>query len=172
MKTIARDLYLKRLISRRENGSIKVITGVRRCGKSYLLFNLYRNYLLSTGVREEQIVSLALDDDTNRQYRDPDALSAFLQAAVKDHGAMVYVLLDEVQLAISDEELKGGGPVRLYGILNGLLRRSNVDVYVTGSNSKFLSSDILTEFRGRGDEVRVWPLSFAELFSSTVSPRR
>ncbi len=166
MKTIARDLYLKRLISRRENGSIKVITGVRRCGKSYLLFNLYRNYLLSTGVREEQIVSLALDDDANRQYRDPDALSAFLQAAVKDRGAMVYVLLDEVQLAISDEELKGGGPVRLYGILNGLLRRSNVDVYVTGSNSKFLSSDILTEFRGRGDEVRVWPLSFAEFMSA------
>lgn len=165
MKTIDRDLYLKRLISRRENGLIKIVTGVRRCGKSYLLFELYRKYLLSTGVKEDKIISLALDDDANRKYRDPDELYAFLHSAIGDDG-MYYVFLDEVQLAVSDDEIAGGGPVRLYGILNGLLRRGNVDVYVTGSNSKFLSSDVLTEFRGRGDEVRVRPLSFAEFMSA------
>lgn len=166
MKTIDRPLYLERLIARRENGLIKIITGVRRCGKSYLLFNLYRAYLLSTGVKEEQIVSIALDDDANRQYLDPNALSAFLQASIKNEDEMFYIFLDEAQLAISEEERKGKAHVRLYGILNGLLRRANADVYVTGSNSKFLSSDILTEFRGRSDEVRVRPLSFAEFMTA------
>ena len=166
MKSIKRDIYLNRLIARRENGMIKIVTGVRRCGKSYILFNLFQEYLLSTGVRKDQIITLALDEDWNRQYRDPDALAAFLQAAITNNKDMFYILLDEVQFAISEEEIRGNEPIRLYGILNGLLRRQNVDVYVTGSNSKFLSSDVLTEFRGRGDEVRIYPLSFAEFMSA------
>lgn len=165
MKEIKRDIYLNRLIARRENGLIKIVTGVRRCGKSYLLFELYRRYLLSTGVDPSRIVALSLDDDAHRAYRDPDALAAYLNERVSGDG-MHYVLLDEVQFAISREEMNGDGPVRLYGILNGLLRRGNADVYVTGSNSKFLSSDVLTEFRGRGDEVRVMPLSFSEFMSA------
>ena len=165
MKTIRRDLYLNQIIDRKENGLIKVITGIRRCGKSYLLFNLFYEHLLQSGVREDHILRVALDDDENKALRDPDALSAFLRAQIGEDRDMYYVLLDEVQFAISDDELRSKEPIRLYGILNGLLRRTNVDVYITGSNSKFLSSDVMTEFRGRGDEVRVYPLSFAEFFS-------
>ncbi len=165
MKTIRRDLYLNRIIDRKENGLIKVITGIRRCGKSYLLFNLFYEHLLQSGVREDHILRVALDDDENKALRDPDALSAFLREQIGEDSDTYYVLLDEVQFAISDDELRNKEPIRLYGILNGLLRRANVDVYITGSNSKFLSSDVMTEFRGRGDEVRVYPLSFAEFFS-------
>lgn len=166
MREIKRDLYLNKLIDKRENGLIKVITGIRRCGKSYLLFHLYRNYLISCGVKESQIITLALDDDENIEYRKPDALYVFLRSHIDEGDEMFYVLLDEVQLAISDDEIKKSGQVRLYGILNGLLRRGNVDIYITGSNSKFLSTDIMTEFRGRGDEVRVFPLSFAEFMTA------
>ena len=166
MKPINRDLYLNQIIDRKENGLIKIITGIRRCGKSYLLFNLYYNYLLENGVNEDHIIKVALDDDDNKDQRDPDKLSAFLHSKISDDNDMYYVLLDEVQFTISDEELRKKEPIRLYGILNGLLRRNNVDVYITGSNSKFLSSDVMTEFRGRGDEVRVYPLSFAEFFSA------
>lgn len=165
MKTIRRDLYLNQIIDRKENGLIKVITGIRRCGKSYLLFNLFYEHLLQSGVREDHILRVALDDDENKALRDPDALSAFLRAQIGEDRDTYYVLLDEVQFTISDDELRSKEPIRLYGILNGLLRRTNVDVYITGSNSKFLSSDVMTEFRGRGDEVRVYPLSFAEFFS-------
>ena len=165
MKTIRRDLYLNQIIDRKENGLIKVITGIRRCGKSYLLFNLFYEHLLQSGVREDHILRVALDDDENKALRDPDALSAFLRAQIGEDRDTYYVLLDEVQFAISDDELRSKEPIRLYGILNGLLCRTNVDVYITGSNSKFLSSDVMTEFRGRGDEVRVYPLSFAEFFS-------
>ena len=165
MKSINRDLYLNQLIDRKENGLIKIITGIRRCGKSYLLFNLYYNYLLENGVSEDHIIKVALDDDDNKELRDPDRLSEFLHSKISDDKDMYYVLLDEVQFAISNEELRKNEPIRLYGILNGLLRRNNVDVYITGSNSRFLSSDVMTEFRGRGDEVRVYPLSFSEFFS-------
>ena len=165
MKPIRRDLYLQQIIDRKENGLVKIITGIRRCGKSYLLFNLFYAHLLESGVKEDHIIKLALDDDANRELRDPDNLSAFLYSKIGDDGDTYYILLDEVQFAISKEELRKNEPIRLYGILNGLLRRSNVDVYITGSNSKFLSSDVMTEFRGRGDEVRVYPLSFAEFFS-------
>lgn len=165
METINRDLYLNKIIDRKENGLIKIITGIRRCGKSYLLFNLYYDYLLKSGVDDNHIIKVALDDDDNKELRDPDKLSAFLHSKISDDKYMYYVLLDEVQFAISNEELCKNEPVRLYGILNGLLHRNNVDVYITGSNSKFLSSDVMTEFRGRGDEVRVYPLSFAEFFS-------
>lgn len=164
MLQIKRDIYLNKLINRRENGMIKIITGIRRCGKSYLLFELYYDYLLSSGVRPEQITRLSLDDDKNERYRDANELSGFLRAQIKE-GEMHYFLLDEVQLAISDKEAKNND-IRLYGIFNGLLHMRNVDVYVTGSNSKFLSSDVLTEFRGRGDEVRIYPLTFAEFMSA------
>ena len=163
---IKRDLYLNKLIRKKNNGSIKIITGLRRSGKSYLLNNLYYDYLLGEGVKQEQIIKLALDDDRNREYRDPDKLSAFLYSKIANETDNFYFLLDEVQFAISDQEIKSKEPIRLYGILNGLLRLKNVDVYITGSNSKFLSSDIATEFRGRGDVVHVNPLSFAEFYSA------
>lgn len=163
---IKRDLYLNKLIRKKNNGSIKIITGLRRTGKSYLLNNLYYDYLLGEGVKQEQIIKLALDDDRNREYRDPDKLSAFLYSKIANETDNFYFLLDEVQFAISDKEIKSNEPIRLYGILNGLLRLKNVDVYITGSNSKFLSSDIATEFRGRGDVVHVNPLSFAEFYSA------
>ena len=166
MKTIHRDLYLNQLIDRKENGLIKVITGIRRCGKSYLLFHLYYHYLLQNGVKDDHIIRVALDDDDNKELRDPDNLSSFFHGRIANDEDMYYVLLDEVQFAITNKELRENEPTRLYGILNGLLHRNNVDVYITGSNSKFLSSDIMTEFRGRGDEVRVYPLSFAEFFSA------
>lgn len=166
MKLIQRDLYLNQLISRKENGLIKTITGLRRSGKSYLLFKIFHNHLLECGVKEENIITLALDDDLNREYRNPDKLSEFLYSKITNKTETFYILLDEIQFAISDKELKSKEPIRIYGILNGLLRLDNVDIYVTGSNSKFLSSDIMTEFRGRGDEVRVFPLSFAEFYSS------
>jgi len=165
MRRINRDLYLNQIIDRRENGLIKVITGIRRCGKSYLLFNLYYDYLLSSGVEEDHIIRVALDDDRNRELRDPDRLSDFLYDKIKEDEGAYYILLDEVQFAISEQELRKNEPIRLYGILNGLLHKGNADVYITGSNSKFLSSDVMTEFRGRGDEVRVYPLSFSEFFS-------
>ncbi len=163
---IPRNRYLQKLIDRRENGLIKVITGLRRCGKSFLLFELFYEYLLNDGVKPEQIVSVALDDDRYRAYRDPDALSAFLHGQISET-EMTFILIDEVQYAISAEELKHPErEVRLYGVLNGLLRQKNVDIYVTGSNSRLLTKDVLTAFRGRGDEVCVYPLSFAEYYGA------
>lgn len=165
MNEIKRDLYLNRLIEKQGNGLIKIVTGIRRCGKSYLLFELFRKYLLSTGVKERQIIALSLDEDENAEYLDPANLSRYLKSKILNDEETFYILLDEVQLAITDDEYKGKSMVRLYGIFNSLLKRGNVDVYITGSNSKFLSSDVLTEFRGRGDEVRVYPLTFAEFMS-------
>ena len=162
---IQRNFYLNKLIQKKNNGCIKIITGLRRSGKSYLLNNLYYDYLLSHGIKKENIIKLALDDDRNREYRNPDKLSEFLYSKITNDTETFYFLLDEVQFAISEEESKKKFPIRLYGILNGLLRLRNVDIYVTGSNSKFLSSDIATEFRGRGDIVHINPLSFAEFFS-------
>lgn len=163
---IKRDLYLNKLIRKKNNGSIKIITGLRRSGKSYLLNNLYSDYLLNEGIKKEQIIKLALDDDRNREYRNPDKLSEYLYSKITNETDKFYFLLDEVQFAISEEEIKSKEPIRLYGILNGLLRLKNVDVYITGSNSKFLSSDIATEFRDRGDVIHVNPLSFAEFYSA------
>lgn len=162
---IKRDRYLKRLISKKNNGLIKVITGIRRSGKSYLLFNLYHDYLISSGVPESSIISVSLDDDEFIEYCDPHRLSLYLKDRTADKSQNYYVFIDEAQYAISKEEMKNPDiPIRLYGVLNGLLRQRNVDVYITGSNSKFLSSDIMTEFRGRGDEVHVNPLSFSEYY--------
>lgn len=153
MVQIKRDLYLNRLIERRENGMIKVITGIRRCGKSYLLFRLYYQYLIDSGVDPSRIITIPLDDDDYEELHDSKKLSAYIKSHISEDG-MWYVFLDEVQLCKNFE-----------AVLNGLNRRDNVDIYVTGSNSKFLSSDVLTEFRGRGDEVRVYPLSFSEYVS-------
>ena len=165
---IKRDKYLKRLISKRNNGLIKVITGIRRCGKSYLLFNLYYDYLMQEGVPEDCIISVPLDDDDYIEYCNPQKLSEYIKSRITDSNKQYYVFIDEAQYAITKEEMKNPDvPIRLYGVLNGLLRKKNVDVYVTGSNSKFLSSDILTEFRGRGDEIHIAPLAFSEYFPAS-----
>lgn len=161
--TIRRDGYLQKLIDRKDNGLIKVVTGIRRCGKSYLLFNIFYEYLISTGVKPNKIITIALDDDSQLQYRNPNNLSAYIRSKISDKGKY-YVLIDEVQYAISKEELRNPEEIRLYNVLNGLLRLRNVDIYVTGSNSKMLTKDVMTVFRGRGDEVKVYPLSFREFY--------
>lgn len=153
MKEIKRNSYLKQLISGKQNGLIKIVTGIRRCGKSYLLFKIFRNHLLDQGVIPDHIISLALDDILNEEYCDPKKLVLYIKENIKD-SQIHYVLLDEVQMVDN-----------FVGALNSLLHIDNVDVYVTGSNSKFLSSDIATEFRGRGDEIRIYPLSFSEFLS-------
>lgn len=150
MKEINRDLYLNKLISRKENGMIKVITGLRRVGKSYLLDPIFKNYLIQNGVKENHIIKIDLDELKNKKYLDPLVLDAYIRDLIQDKD-MYYILLDEIQ-KVPDFE----------AVLNGFLHIKNVDVYVTGSNSKFLSSDVITEFRGRGDEIRVYPLSFKE----------
>lgn len=150
---IKRNHYLNILISKKNNGLIKVITGMRRCGKSYLLFTLFKEYLLKEGVDEKHIIEIAFDTFENKHLRDPYVLYPYLKERIKDE-SMYYVLLDEVQL-LEDFE----------SILNSLIRMKNVDVYVTGSNARFLSKDVITEFRGRGDEVHMYPLSFAEFMS-------
>ena len=156
----ARDIYLQKLINRMHNTMIKIVTGIRRCGKSYLLFKLFHRHLLESGVRPDHIIEIALDDRLNTPLRNPDALLEHVYAKVKD-GEMHYVLLDEIQY-VNDFE----------GVLNSFLHRDNLDVYVTGSNSKFLSTDVITEFRGRGDEVHLFPLSFSEYLSATGGDKR
>ena len=150
---IKRDIYLDRLIRREKNGLIKIVTGVRRCGKSYLLFNLFHNYLLEKGVREDHIIEIALDDRSNKELRDPDNMLKYVKERIVDKDTY-YIILDEVQLLAEFED-----------VLNSFMHIRNADVYVTGSNSKFLSSDLVTEFRGRGDEIRIYPLSFREYCS-------
>lgn len=150
---IRRDIYLNKLISKKHNGLIKVVTGMRRCGKSYLLFNLFKEYLVNEGVNEKHIIEIAFDSFENRKYRDPEVLFPYLMEKIADK-EMYYVLLDEVQM-LDDFE----------SVLNSLGRKKNVDVYVTGSNAKFLSKDIITEFRGRGDEVHMYPLTYSEFMS-------
>ena len=127
-KIINRDIYLSRLIDKKENGLIKVITGIRRCGKSYLLFYLFRDYLISSGVKEEQIISIALDDDICEQYRNPDELSKYIRSRIVNK-EMYYILIDEVQYAITKKELENPEDVKLYNVLNGLMRLRNVDIY-------------------------------------------
>lgn len=151
---IRRDVYLEQLKIRKDNGMIKVVTGIRRCGKSFLLFVLYKKYLLENGVDNEHIIEIALDGIENEELRDPKVCYQYIKDTMKDD-RKYYLLLDEVQFMPRFEE-----------VLNSLLRISNIDVYVTGSNSKFLSSDIVTEFRGRGDEIRIYPLSFAEFYDA------
>lgn len=160
---IKRDKYLQKIIDKKENGLIKVITGIRRCGKSYLLFNLFYDYLIDSGIDKSHIILIALDDDLYVQYRDPDKLSKYIREKIVDD-KLHYVLIDEIQYAISKKELKSSEEIKLYNVLNGLLRLRNVDIYVTGSNSKMLTKDVLTAFRGRSDEIKVYPLSFKEYY--------
>ena len=150
---IKRDIYLDRLIRREKNGLVKIVTGVRRCGKSYLLFNLFHDHLLDKGVREDHIIEIALDDRSNKELRDPDNMLKYVKERIADRDTY-YIILDEVQLLAEFED-----------VLNSFMHIRNADVYVTGSNSKFLSSDLVTEFRGRGDEIRIYPLSFREYCS-------
>ena len=164
---INRDFYLNKLISKKENGLIKVITGIRRCGKSYLLFNIYHDYLTSIGIDESQIVELALDEIKNAKFRNPIELDKHIKELTKDKNKMFYVFIDEIQKVddiqnpyIDDKDARIG----FVDTLLGLMKLPNVDLYVTGSNSKMLSSDILTEFKDRGDEIRVSPLTFKEFY--------
>ena len=150
---IKRDFYLNRLIEAKNDGLIKVVTGIRRCGKSYLLNTLFYNYLLECGVNENHIIKVALDDSDNEELLIPKNLSGYIKERMIDND-IYYIILDEIQLVPNFE-----------AVLNGLLRKSNIDIYVTGSNSKFLSSDIITEFRGRGEDIRVYPLSYYEFMS-------
>ncbi len=147
---IKRDKYLNDLINRMHNGMIKVVTGIRRCGKSYLIFNIFKNYLIGQGVLESHIITVELDQRKDRKYRNPDTLLDFIEDSITDQEPY-YILLDEVQMLEEFEE-----------VLNSLLHITNVDIYVTGSNSKFLSKDVITEFRGRGDDIHIYPLTFKE----------
>jgi hypothetical protein len=170
---IERKEYLDKLIRKKENGLIKVITGIRRCGKSYLLFNIYYNYLLSLGVKEDHIICLALDETKNIKFRNPLFLDEYIQSKISDD-CKYYIFLDEIQKVksiknsyLEDEEEK----ITFVDVLLGLMKKDNVDIYVTGSNSKMLSSDILTEFRGRSDEIRVNPLSYSEFYNAYQGDR-
>ena len=163
---IQRSQYINALDRRKWNGRIKVITGIRRCGKSTVLFDLFKQHLIETGTKEENIIQIPLDENRFAQYRDPDHLMEYIRKQISSSKKQYYIFIDEVQYAISLEELKNqDNPIRLYGVFNELLHMKNVDVYVTGSNSKMLSRDISTEFRGRGDIVHIYPLSFREFCS-------
>lgn len=153
MKRIERQKYLDELISLKENGMIKVITGMRRCGKSYLLFEIFSSYLESSGVKADHIIKIDLEDYKNKLLRNPDNIYEYVESRIVDSD-IYYILLDEVQM-LDD----------FVDVLNGFLKKQNVDIYVTGSNAKFLSKDVITEFRGRGFEIRVYPLSFSEYMS-------
>lgn len=172
---IERKKYLDKLISRKQNGLVKVITGIRRCGKSYLLFNIYKDYLKSIGVEDECIICLALDDDENIRYRNPLELGKYIRSVTSDESKEYYVFLDEIQKVVTIQNPYVEGvedKISFVDVVLGLMKRDNIDVYVTGSNSKMLSSDILTEFRGRGDEIRVNPLSFAEFYNAFDGDKR
>ena len=164
---IERKQYLDELIKKKDNGRIKIITGIRRCGKSYLLFELYKNYLLKNSIAENQIIEMALDDIENSQYRDPFKLNEYIKSKISDD-KRYYIFIDEIQFSrsvknpyIDDEDEK----ITFVDTLLSLMKRKNLDIYITGSNSKMLSKDILTQFRDRGDEIHLYPLSFAEMSS-------
>lgn len=172
---IERKQYLDQLIAKKNNGLIKVITGIRRCGKSYLLFEIYHQYLNSIGVDDDHIIELALDDDENIRYRNPIELGKYIREIISKSNETYYIFIDEIQKVKTiknpylDDE---GETVSFVDVLLGLMKKKNADVYVTGSNSKMLSSDILTEFRGRGDEIRVHPLSFSEFYGAYKGDKR
>lgn len=164
-----RDFYLSKLIEKKENGLIKVITGIRRCGKSYLVFNLYHKYLVSNGINENQIIEIALDETKNIKYRNPIELDKYIRKLVSNKNKMYYVFIDEIQKVetIQNPYIKNkDSKIGFVDTLLGLMKLPNVDLYVTGSNSRMLSSDILTEFKDRGDEIRVNPLSFKEFYNA------
>lgn len=172
---IKRDRYLQKLIAKKDNGLIKVVTGIRRCGKSFLLFNLYHEYLNSVGIDDVHIIELALDEAMNARYRNPMELDAYIRSKVKDSSQRYYIFIDEIQMTVSipnpyidDKSARIG----FVDVLLGLMKIRNADIYVTGSNSRMLSSDIMTEFRGRGDEIRVNPLTYGEFYSAFEGDKR
>lgn len=172
---LPRKQYLELLIRKKDNGRVKVITGLRRSGKSVLLFQLYREYLLSIGVPADRIVGLALDTLANARYRNPVELDAFIREQIKDDGGRYYIFIDEIQFVSAIQNPYVDDPkakITFIDVVLGLMQMPNVDVYVTGSNSKMLSSDILTQFRDRADEIRVFPLSFAEFYEAYEGDKR
>ncbi len=171
----ARKQYLNQLIRKKDNGRIKVITGLRRSGKSYLLFKLYRQYLLELGVQEDQIVELALDEIDNAKYRNPFELNKIVKERIADKDKRYYVFIDEIQFVTEVQNPYVDDPnekLTFIDVVLGLMKLPNADIYVTGSNSKMLSSDILTQFRDRGDEIRIYPLSFAEVYENYEGDKR
>lgn len=171
----ARKQYLDQLIRKKDNGRIKVITGLRRSGKSYLLFTLYRQYLLDSGVEDDQIVELALDEIDNAKYRNPFELNKIVKERITDKNKRYYVFIDEIQFVTEVQNPYVDDPnekLTFIDVVLGLMKIPNADIYVTGSNSKMLSSDILTQFRDRGDEIRVNPLSFAEVYENYAGDKR
>ncbi len=170
-----RRQYMEQLIARKDNGRIKVITGLRRAGKSYLLFNLYRQYLLDNGVGEDQIIGLALDEIDNAKYRNPFELNRAVKERMPDQTKRYYVFIDEIQFVTAVQnpyEDDPEGKITFIDVVLGLMKLPNADIYVTGSNSRMLSTDILTQFRDRGDEIRVNPLSFAEVYELYKGDKR
>lgn len=167
---IERKYYLDKLIKKQNNGRIKIITGIRRCGKSYLLFQLYKNYLLQSGVSAKQIIEIALDDIDNAQYRDPFALNEYVKSKITSDKAY-YIFIDEIQFAfaVANPYFPAGEKITFVDTLLSLMKQPNLDIYVTGSNSKMLSTDVLTQFRDRGDNIQIFPLSFAEMSSAYAS---
>ena len=172
---VQRPRYLNQLIDKKDNGRVKIITGIRRCGKSYLLFELYKKHLLSCGVRENQMIMIALDSLQNIKYRNPIELDTFLRGKIEDNGMKHYIFIDEIQFVeeIPNPYVEGSSSkITFVDLVLGLMKIANVDVYITGSNSKMLSSDVLTQFRDRGDEIRVYPFSFAEFYSCYEGDKR
>ena len=175
MKQYARKHYLDQLIQKKDNGRIKVITGLRRSGKSYLLFTLYRQYLLDSGINEDQIVGLALDEIDNAKYRNPFELNKVVRERMPDPNRRYYVFIDEIQFVAEIPNPYVNDPNEMISFIDvvlGLMKLPNADIYVTGSNSRMLSSDILTQFRDRGDEIRVNPFSFAEVYEQYEGDKR
>lgn len=166
---IKREEYLKKLITRKHNGLVKVISGIRRCGKSFLLFKLFKDHLLSASVSPERIIEIALDDDSFEQLRDPRKLSSYIREKVGNIQGSTYVLIDEIQMceAVPSSIPNSEAKITFYDVLNGLMKLPDVDIYVTGSNSQMLSKDIATNFRDRGFEIRLHPLSFSEYIDAT-----
>jgi hypothetical protein len=164
---LERKEYLQKLIEKKDNGRVKIITGIRRCGKSYLLFELYTRYLRENGIAEDQIIGLALDEAINAKYRNPIELDQFIRERIQDRSKRYYILIDEIQFVAEIQNPYIDDPsekITFIDVVLGIMKMKNADVYITGSNSKMLSSDILTQFRDRGDEIRVYPLSFAEFY--------
>ncbi len=164
---LGRKEYLQKLIEKKDNGRVKIVTGIRRCGKSYLLFELYTRYLHEQGIADDQIIGIALDELPNAKYRNPIELDRYIRDQIKDKKKKYYILIDEIQFVSEIQNPYVDDPlakINFIDVVLGIMKIRNADVYVTGSNSKMLSSDILTQFRDRGDEIRVYPLSFAEFY--------
>lgn len=163
---IKRDFYLKQIISKQENGRIKIITGIKGCGKSFLLFNLFKDYLLSQGVKQNQIISIALDEIENAEYRNPFKLNEYIKEKTKNQNRKFYILIDEIQcsLAVNNPFIDGDEKsITFVDVLLGLMKKSNLDIYITSSNSKMLATELPTQFRDRGDEIHVNALAFSEI---------